>query len=177
MSETDFERGARAAVDAMHLYFCNEDEVICAAILTEDDEDGTTASWERISDDEMEQFKDGAVDDALRDDARHHGSEVSLRAKLAQVIADLDQARAAGGVHTYGQIQERLQALLAATDKVTTLEQLAALPSKSVIRDKYGDVFELRGDRWCGYETAPVANEYMARKYLPADLLHVGGVR
>jgi len=55
--------------------------------------------------------------------------------------------------------------------KVRTFGELAALPERSVIRDKFGDVYELRGGWWCGHECSPASTEYVARKWLPAKVL------
>ena len=57
---------------------------------------------------------------------------------------------------------------------ITTREQLDALPEHAVILDREGDVSQLRGAQWCGYETIPLAPSRMA-KYLPAFVLWMPG--
>lgn len=71
------------------------------------------------------------------------------------------------------------RAALAAADKaatITTVEGLAELPQETVIIDKHGDVNQLRGEFWCGYETSPLRTRIMG-KYLPARVLHFGGTK
>jgi hypothetical protein len=65
---------------------------------------------------------------------------------------------------------DALEAALPKT--VSTEAEMDALSVGSVIRDRYGDVLELRGSLWCGYESRPMPTNYVARKYLPATLLH-----
>lgn len=60
---------------------------------------------------------------------------------------------------------------------VTAVDELDSLPDESVVRDRFGDVFEKRADKWCGYETAALSSHAM-RKYLPATVLWTpGGAR
>ena len=54
---------------------------------------------------------------------------------------------------------------------VTTGAELDALSDGSVLRDKFGDVIEKRGGKWCGYEQAPISDRIQA-KYLPAAVLY-----
>lgn len=69
-------------------------------------------------------------------------------------------------------IEELIAALEAAKPRmVTTVEELDALPNGSVIRDRFHDVMERRGDLWCSFETTPFPSSTVARKYLPARVL------
>lgn len=63
-----FEAGARAATEAMTLYFQNEDEFSFAGMRVENPKRGRGWSWQRIENDELRLFADGAVADALRDE-------------------------------------------------------------------------------------------------------------
>jgi hypothetical protein len=54
---------------------------------------------------------------------------------------------------------------------ITTAEELDALPNGSVLIDSAGDVAQLRGGLWCGYETSPMSPSRQA-KYIPATVLH-----
>lgn len=78
-------------------------------------------------------------------------------------------------------VQAVVDAILAAGHctprSVTAVEELDSLPNESVVRDRFGDVFEKRADKWCGYETAALSSHAM-RKYLPATVLWTpGGAR
>jgi len=72
-------------------------------------------------------------------------------------------------VEVFTAVVDALEAARAKT--VSTEAELAALPVGSVIRDRYGDVLELRGSLWCGYESRPMPTDYVARKWLPATIL------
>lgn len=50
--------------------------------------------------------------------------------------------------------------------------QLHDLPDMAVIIDQFGDVLQLRGGWWCGYESAELDHHQMA-KYLPAKIIHL----
>lgn len=70
---TDFERGARAAVEAFDRYLRNEDEYLVTGTIysTRDDEkitDEDPGEWQRHTEDEVEAWARGAVADALRDE-------------------------------------------------------------------------------------------------------------
>lgn len=68
------------------------------------------------------------------------------------------------------------KAALAAADAasiVTTATGLDSLPDESVVIDKQGDVFQRRGDWWCGHETVPLPSRQLA-KFLPARVLYRG---
>ena len=54
---------------------------------------------------------------------------------------------------------------------ITTREELQALIEGAVIIDSAGDVAELRGGYWCGYETAAMS-VHRQGKYLPATVIH-----
>ncbi|WP_395705454.1 hypothetical protein [Rhodococcus ruber] len=75
-------------------------------------------------------------------------------------------------------VQAVVDAILAAGHcipcSVTAVDELDSLPNESVIRDRFGDVFEKRADKWCGYETEALSSHAM-RKYLPATVLWTPG--
>lgn len=72
MSTTDFERGVRAGVEAFDLYFRTEDEVLFAGQASYRDEGNPDAGydWRHYTDAEFEDFRKGAVNDALGDERR-----------------------------------------------------------------------------------------------------------
>ena len=59
---------------------------------------------------------------------------------------------------------------------LTTREEVEALTEGAVIIDSTGDVAQRRDGLWCSYETSPM-NDHRMAKYLPATVLHEGGVR
>lgn len=54
---------------------------------------------------------------------------------------------------------------------VTTVERLDALPDRTVIIDKFGDVLQYRAGLWCGYETTPFGSERVMKKYGPVRII------
>lgn len=72
---TDFERGARAAVEAFDLYLRNEDEVIVTGTIYSTRDDGRVTKddpgeWQRHTDEEVEGWAKGAVHDVMCDERR-----------------------------------------------------------------------------------------------------------
>ncbi|MGY4859523.1 hypothetical protein [Cryobacterium sp. AP23] len=65
------------------------------------------------------------------------------------------------------------RALEAATKPrtVTDAHEIDALPDRTVVIDKYGDVMQYRGGLWCGYESAAFGSEWVARKFAPLTIL------
>lgn len=63
-----------------------------------------------------------------------------------------------------------------APEPVTALypEDIEALPDRTVIRDKQGDVWERRGKLWCSYEMSPCDSVLVSRKWAPVTVLHRG---
>jgi hypothetical protein len=63
-----------------------------------------------------------------------------------------------------------------ATPTTTALypEEIEALPDRTVIRDKQGDVWERRGKLWCSYEMSPCDSVLVSRKWAPVTVLHRG---
>lgn len=56
---------------------------------------------------------------------------------------------------------------------VTTRDEVLALHEGAVLLDSAGDVAQLRGGLWCGYEASPMSPSRQA-KYIPATVLHEG---
>lgn len=56
-----------------------------------------------------------------------------------------------------------------------TKAEVNALPERTVIQDRYGDVLQLRGGVWCGYETAPLEPDWVYRKLQPITILRPVG--
>ena len=59
---------------------------------------------------------------------------------------------------------------------VTTRDEVLALHEGAVLLDSAGDVAQLRGGLWCGYEASPMSPARQA-KYIPATVLHEGEAR
>ena len=57
---------------------------------------------------------------------------------------------------------------------VTTSDELLELPEHSVVLDAEGDVSQKRGGLWCGYETAPINSNKLARIASPLTVLKEG---
>ena len=74
-----------------------------------------------------------------------------------------------------GVLDKTADAILAAGYRkprvITTREEVEALTEGAVVMDSAGDVSQLRGGVWCGYETSPMAPSRLA-KYLPATVLY-----
>lgn len=54
---------------------------------------------------------------------------------------------------------------------ITTADELLALPEASVVLDHEGDVSQKRDGLWCGYETAPINSNKLARLASPFTVL------
>jgi len=52
-------------------------------------------------------------------------------------------------------------------------EQLDALPNKTVILDRFGDVLQYRDGLWCSYETKAFGSEWVWRKFAPLTVIHL----
>lgn len=70
MASNDFERGARAAVEAMDAYFRDENEVLFAGFGSLRNDRGPEVDWRHYTDAEFEDIREGAVRDALFDEER-----------------------------------------------------------------------------------------------------------
>lgn len=78
------------------------------------------------------------------------------------ICADVNRAAAAVEVMGYRKLRT-----------VTTRNEVLALHEGAVLLDSAGDVAQLRGGLWCGYETSPMSPTQQA-KYIPATVLHEG---
>lgn len=57
---------------------------------------------------------------------------------------------------------------------VATAEELRSLPEGAMVIDREGDVSQKRGGLWCGYETAPLNSNRLARLGSPFTVLNEG---
>jgi hypothetical protein len=55
---------------------------------------------------------------------------------------------------------------------INSADELLALPEASVVLDYEGDVSQKRGGLWCGYETAPINSNKLARIAGPFTVLY-----
>lgn len=62
-----YEAGARAAVEAMVLYFQDENEYSFAGQRVENPKRGRGWSWRRIENDELHEYAEGAIGDVMRE--------------------------------------------------------------------------------------------------------------
>jgi len=65
-----------------------------------------------------------------------------------------------------------IEILEATPPKVSSVEELDALPESSAILDQHGDVLQYRGGLWCGYESRPFGSEWVWKKYAPLTLIY-----
>ena len=103
---------------------------------------------------------------------------MSEREELAQVIAtNLDRIfgnrEAEPAQQDYKLADGLLEAGYRKPRTITTREEVYALTEGAVLIDSAGDVAQLRGGLWCGYEASPMAPQRQA-KYLPATVIHEG---
>lgn len=54
-----------------------------------------------------------------------------------------------------------------------THSEIESLTEGSVILDRLGDVWQLRGNLWCSYETEPQPASTIVKKWSPVRILHV----
>jgi hypothetical protein len=54
---------------------------------------------------------------------------------------------------------------------INSADELLSLPESSVVLDYEGDVSQKRGGLWCGYETAPINSNKLARMAGPVTVL------
>jgi hypothetical protein len=58
--------------------------------------------------------------------------------------------------------------------RITTADELLALPEGSVVIDREGDVSQKRDSLWCGYEMAPISSQKLTKIAGPFTILHEG---
>ncbi|AYN57468.1 hypothetical protein HOU47_gp62 [Arthrobacter phage Constance] len=61
--------------------------------------------------------------------------------------------------------------------QITTADELLALPEESVVLDAEGDVSQKRDGLWCGYDTAAINSNKLARLGSPFIVLQVGSAK
>jgi hypothetical protein len=73
-------------------------------------------------------------------------------------------------------LESAVDAILAAGYRrpriINSADELLALPEASVVLDYEGDVSQKRDGLWCGYETAPLNSNKLARIAGPFTVLH-----
>ncbi|WP_067573655.1 hypothetical protein [Nocardia acidivorans] len=57
------------------------------------------------------------------------------------------------------------------TRLIATPEDAAALPDRSIVVDRDGDVWQARGGVWCSYETSPCGSERLVNRFGPITLI------
>lgn len=93
---------------------------------------------------------------------------------IAELVPNESAELEANGQDRLARINEASAAVSAYLSalRVTTRDELDALPEDAVILDRFGDVSQRRGGLWCAYETAPVGDDFMQR-CLPALVLRI----
>lgn len=102
--------------------------------------------------------------------------------ELVQAIHDRQAQRRELGRLILGRTAtSAVEAILAAgyrkPQQITTADELLNLTEGSVVIDSEGDVSQKRGGLWCGYETAPINSNKLARMASPFTVLQVGATK